>query len=298
MSSRARAISNTSSCSNSSSSDEYNSTTGGYVDSLDRALDVRLSMWDFGQCDSKRCTGRKLSRLGMISTLAIGGGGGGFRGLVLSPEGRMPVSPADGALIASAGLSVIDCSWALVDELPFHRLKGTPRLLPYLVAANPVNYGKPAKLSCAEALAAALWIVGNTAAARKVMAQFGGWGAEFLRMNEPFLIAYAAAGDADGVLAAQDRVLSDLALEAQQHAGRVRDLPPENNDDNDGGGDNGDNGEGAGEFGEGEEEDNDESWRAIALAAAASGGARDELESADEWALGGSNTGGKNKKKK
>jgi pre-rRNA-processing protein TSR3 len=292
MSSRARAISNAS-----SSSEDYNSTTGGYVDSLDRALDVRLSMWDFGQCDSKRCTGRKLSRLGMISTLAIGGGGGGFRGLVLSPEGRMPVSPADGALIASAGLSVIDCSWALVDELPFHRLKGTPRLLPYLVAANPVNYGKPAKLSCAEALAAALWIVGNTVAARKVMAQFGGWGAEFLRMNEPFLIAYAAAGDADGVLAAQERVLSDLALEAQQHAGRVRDLPPENNNHGSGGGDNG---EGTGEFGEGdEEEDNDESWRTIALAAAASGGGVcDELEAGvDEWALGSSN-GGKNKKKK
>ena len=226
----------------------------------ERSLSASLYMWDFGQCDSKRCTGRKLSRFGMITTLSLsaagGGGGGGsgvagdsryFSGLVLSPKGKGSVSPQDAPLVALHGLSVIDCSWALTDDLPYDRMRGQHRLLPYLVAANPVNYGKPEKLSCAEAIGAALWIVGLQRDAERVMAQFGGWGAEFLRMNRGLLEAYAATKDgAAGVAAAQARLLEQYRREAEARALQGRGLPPEEGEEEEG------EGEEEGAAGEGE----------------------------------------------
>ena len=55
--------------------------------------------------------------------------GQAFHGIVLSPVGTRSVSRADADLIRESGMSVIDCSWARLDEIPFERLKGEVRAL-------------------------------------------------------------------------------------------------------------------------------------------------------------------------
>jgi pre-rRNA-processing protein TSR3 len=170
-----------------------------------RKLDgLQLRMWDFQQCDSKRCTGRKLSRLGYVDTIRVGKS---FRGLVLSPRGKGSVCKKDIDIIKSKGLSVIDCSWARLDEVPFAKLRGgSHRLLPFLVAANPVNYGKPMKLSCAEALAGTLYIVGMKKEADEIMNQFV-WGDGFYKLNRELFEAYEKCKTASEIIEAQNRWL-------------------------------------------------------------------------------------------
>jgi pre-rRNA-processing protein TSR3 len=205
----------------STSSDDENDEESFAATGGDRSLTVPIAMWDFQQCDSKRCTGRKLARLQMIQTLSLGGNA--WRGIILSPEGRQAVSPADRVLVETHGISVIDCSWALVDGLPYHKMKGVARLLPYIVAANSVNYGKPFKLSCAEAIAATLHIVGKKLDAVRVMAQFS-WGMEFLKINGELLDLYSEAKDSEGVVAAQAEWMRRIEHELEDRSLRASEM--------------------------------------------------------------------------
>jgi pre-rRNA-processing protein TSR3 len=194
-----------------------------------RAFPVTLRMWDFQQCDAKRCTGRKLCRLGYIQSMRPGAH---FRGLVLSPAGEQAVSPADREIVEGSGISVIDCSWAKVQELPYKQLRsGVHRLLPFLVAANSVNYGRPHKLSCAEAIAATLYIVGLKEEAVQVMEEFP-WGEEFLKINAECLEAYAACEDSAQVVEAQNNYLAACQTEHEERLHRSY-MPSLENDEED-----------------------------------------------------------------
>ncbi|KFB39095.1 hypothetical protein ZHAS_00006421 [Anopheles sinensis] len=168
-----------------------------------------VSMWDLKHCDPKKCSGRKLARFG-------------FPGLVLTPVGTNCVSPQDREIIKTSGIAVVDCSWARLDETPFNKMRSPyPRLLPFLVAANPINYGKPCKLSCVEAIAASMYITGYKQEALWYLNKFS-WGHAFVELNQELLDQYAGCANSAEILEVQRKYLESATSEAQQS----RSLPP------------------------------------------------------------------------
>eukprot|EP00029_Vermamoeba_vermiformis_P010114 TRINITY_DN5262_c0_g1_i1.p1 TRINITY_DN5262_c0_g1~~TRINITY_DN5262_c0_g1_i1.p1 ORF type:complete len:339 (-),score=105.70 TRINITY_DN5262_c0_g1_i1:26-1042(-) len=169
---------------------------------------IKLAMWDFGQCDSKKCTGRKLCRLGLARQLGLNHK---WKGIILSPNGKKAVSPEDKELVEQHGVCVIDCSWAQIEGIPFDKMKGEERLLPFMVAGNPVNYGKPMQLSCVEAVAASLLIVGMKEPAMELLDKFK-WGESFYAVNKHLFARYAKCKTGADVVVAQN----DYILEMQK----------------------------------------------------------------------------------
>lgn len=183
-----------------------------------RKLSIRMGMWDFAQCDPKRCSGRRLVRLKLIEEYTLKSQK--FRGVILTPSATTVLSPSDARLIAEHGLAVVDCSWAQLETVPFSRLpaRAAHRLLPFCVAANPVNYGRAMKLNCAEALLAGLAIcrasdlVDAEAKVRfgldaDILSQVFSYGDEFLRLNKEYFGAYSRCESASQVIEAQKRLL-------------------------------------------------------------------------------------------
>ena len=139
---------------------------------------------------------------------------------MISPNGTRTVCPNDAEFAIKAGLAVVDCSWARISEVPFDKIKSPhERLLPWLIAANPVNYGRPTKLNCAEALAASLFIMGFQSQAEALLSKFT-WGSEFFRLNEYLLDAYASCSTSESVISVQTKYL--MEAEAMENSKRLQ----------------------------------------------------------------------------
>ncbi|EON67007.1 hypothetical protein W97_06123 [Coniosporium apollinis CBS 100218] len=193
-------------------SDEATSSTDGTSQPSNTRTrpSFKAACWDLGHCDAKRCSGKRLMRLGLMRELHVGQK---FAGVVISPKGKKMLSAADAELLEQYGAAVVEASWKRIEEVPFARIGGKcERLLPYLVAANPTNYGRPWRLNCVEALAAAFAICGHMDWAEEILATFS-YGRAFLDINAALLRRYAACKTEEEVKKAEEVWLAKIERE-------------------------------------------------------------------------------------
>ena len=163
---------------------------------MSRNRDVPIHAIWLAQDDPKKNTAVKLSKRGTIrlhekfTKLPR-------RGIILEPLCGKVLGPEDHSTLLEDGGALVglDCSWAQIDDSVQQVMRRTrlkARMLPLLLAANPVNWGKPSKLSTAEALAASLYLIGNEEQARDLMSAFN-WGEQFFVLNREPLEAYKNA---------------------------------------------------------------------------------------------------------
>ncbi|KAI6779916.1 Ribosome biogenesis protein-like protein [Emericellopsis cladophorae] len=170
----------------------------------------KAACWDLGHCDPKRCSGKRLMKLGLMRPLHVGQR---HKGVIITPNGKTTISPADREIMDRYGAAVVECSWARTGEIVWNKVGGKcERLLPYLVAANSVNYGKPWRLNCVEALAAAFFICGHPDWAEQVLEPFS-YGQSFLQINSSLLKRYAACTDEAGIKQTQQEWMERLERE-------------------------------------------------------------------------------------
>lgn len=170
----------------------------------------KAACWDLGHCDAKRCSGKRLMRLGMMRELHVGQK---FAGVVVSPKAKKIISKEDKELLEQYGAAVVEASWKRIDEVPFGRIGGKcERLLPYLVAANPTNYGRPWRLNCVEALASCFYICGHPEWAESILSTFS-YGEAFLEINSALLKRYMACENEEEIKKAEEVWLEKIERE-------------------------------------------------------------------------------------
>jgi len=175
--------------------------------------DILLGIYMVEQCDPKKCSAKKLVRLGFAT---------GYttlehvprRMVLLSPYSDKALSQEDLLSARNNGLLVLDCSWHHTEEMfpLIKRRRPVARALPFLVPVNPVNFGHPGMLSTVEAMAAALIILGRRAAGERLLTIYN-WGLHFLTVNEEPLREYEKAKTSMEVVKAQGRFVNDVVCE-------------------------------------------------------------------------------------
>lgn len=156
------------------------------------------------QDDPKKCTAARMIRFGLATAVRKIVS----QSVVLHPYSDQLLTPADRS--GCRRICAIDCSWKKASvQFRTIRAQGQSRRLPPLLAGNPVNYSRIGMLSTAEAIAAALHIMGFEGQARIVLDKFR-WGHTFLELNGGLLREYAKITEPDQI----QRIAASYGLDA------------------------------------------------------------------------------------
>ncbi|MBR4226823.1 MAG: DUF367 family protein [Candidatus Methanomethylophilaceae archaeon] len=167
---------------------------------------IPVIVYDKCQCDPKKCTAKRMLKFGLArEAKTLGSIPAGS--IVLSPFSDRALAPND-IPHARRGLVVMDLTWTNIDEFPRLR-KVEERALPYLLASNPINWGRPMELNSAEAVMAALMILGEKEQAEAFLPRFN-WAPEFVRLNGAMLDDYSKAKDSAEVVRIQNEYIRSV----------------------------------------------------------------------------------------
>jgi len=153
---------------------------------------INLFVYHANEDDPKKCSAKKMRKFGMVQ-LETSVKKVPQKTILLNPFAKKALSKEDEQIALQHGILALDCSWKTA-ETSFRILdkKNHSRALPFVVATNPVNYGKPFKLTTLEAFAAALYILGYNKQAEELVRLYK-WGPYFLELNKQPLEEYNTA---------------------------------------------------------------------------------------------------------
>ncbi len=147
----------------------------------------------FEQDDPTKCTAAKLVKFGIAKRIKNLSG----QDMILNPFAQDFVLRSDREKTNS--ITAIDCSWELAEKMFLKKFSGISRKLPPLLAGNPVNYSKIGKLTTAEAIAGALYVMDYPQLANSIVDKFK-WGHTFFELNQYLLEDYLHVENNDDVL--------------------------------------------------------------------------------------------------
>jgi len=145
------------------------------------------------QDDPRKCSAAKLVKFGLAKPVTRTTS----RTLILNPFSKKILLESDKKLVHS--ITGIDCSWNLAVPAFQKPFSGISRKLPPLLAGNPMNYSKLNKLSTVEALAGAVYNLGEPDLTHNLLQKFK-WGNTFFELNKNLLQDYSKAQSESEIL--------------------------------------------------------------------------------------------------